>query len=153
MTLLKRYAKIYQGNLIVLFENITRNLDICKVKLLLPIAIVAIFPLNLIAQRAHIKQSKPFEKVLISMKSDSTNLFMNSFSDRIIDGEDDKNVWLSRLIEGKEKFKERFGTFQPSDFTYKFNKKDSQLIIFFKDEEQIRLRVTKEGGMWKLDEK
>ncbi len=121
-------------------------------KLIVTIALVAISSLNLFAQRNHIKQSKPFENVLLSMKSDSTNLFMNSFSDKVVDGEDDENEWMSRLNTGKEKFEKRYGTFQPSDFSYQFEKKGSLLIIFFKGEEQFRLRVIKEGGVWKLDE-
>lgn len=105
------------------------------------------------AQRSHIKQSSPFENVLLSIESDSVSLFMNSFSNRIIDGEKNEEIWMSRLNQGKEKLKKRFGTFQPSDFSYKYKKKESKLIIFFKDEEQHRMRVIKEGKVWKLDEK
>ena len=105
------------------------------------------------AQSAHIKQSTPFENVLFSMKSDSVGLFMNSFSENVIDGERGEELWLTRLNQGKEKFKKRFGTFQPGDFSYTYEKEEAKLIIYFKGEEQFRIAVIKEGNIWKLDER
>ena len=105
---------------------------------------------NLFAQSKHIEQSIPFENVLTSLKSDSSSLFMNCFSKRIINGEEDENVWMSRLNEGKEKFEKRFGQFQLIDFSYKYEKSESKLIIYYKNEEQFKMRVVKENGTWKL---
>jgi hypothetical protein len=70
-------------------------------KVLLATSLTIMISLNLFAQSKHIEQSIPFENVLTSMKSDSSGLFMSSFSERIINGEDDKKVWMLRLSEGK----------------------------------------------------
>ncbi len=105
------------------------------------------------AQSTHIEQSTPFENVLQALKSDSVDLFMNSFSLQIIDGNKDKELWLTRLNQGKEKFKQRFGVFQPSDFLYKYDKAESKLIVIFKGKEQFRISVIKEGNTWKLDQR
>ncbi len=117
------------------------------------IAVIVTSSLTAYAQKAHIIQSTPFENVLRSMKTDSVSLFMNAFSSKIIGGEKDEKVWLSRLNQGKEKFKNRFGAFQPSDFSYSYEKKESKLIIYFKGMEQHRMSVIKEGKAWKLNEK
>lgn len=122
-------------------------------KLILTIAFIAINSMTLLAQNDHIEQSTPFENILNAMKSDSISLFIKSFSNRIIDGEYDKNIWASRLNEGKEKFAERFGAFELNDFSYAYEKEKSKLIIFFKGEEQFRIRVIQEDDVWKLDEK
>jgi hypothetical protein len=122
-------------------------------KQIFAIALIAISSISAFAQSSHIKQSTPFENVLLSMKADSISLFMNSFSKKVIHGKKDEKLWISRLNEGKEKFEKRFGTFQLSDFSYKYDSKESKLIIFFKNEEQIGMRVIKEGRNWKLDEK
>ena len=122
-------------------------------RILLSLTILFTFSTNLIAQKKHIKQSKPFENLLQAMKSDSTDLFINSFSENIVNGKTDSEVWCKRLQEGKAKFKKEFGDFQLNDFAYKYDKKESKLVIFFKGKEEIRLKVIKEKGAWKLDEK
>lgn len=122
-------------------------------KQLLTITFFAISSHCLFAQSDHIEQSTPFENVLLALKTDSVDLFVDSFSDRIIDGENDELVWISRLNEVKEKFKERFGSYERSDFSYDYEEEKSKLIIYYKSEEQIGLRVIKEGGVWKLDDK
>jgi hypothetical protein len=108
---------------------------------------------NVCAQSTHIEQSTPFENVLTSMKSDSSSLFMSCFSERIVDGEDDAQVWSSRLDEGKEKFKKRFGDFEVADFSYEFKIEESKLVIYFKKERQFEMKVVQENGVWKLDTK
>jgi hypothetical protein len=108
---------------------------------------------NLFAQSKHIEQSTPFENVLTSMKSDSASLFMNCFSERIVDGEDDEKVWMSRLNEGKEKFEKRFGHFELTDFSYEYEATESKLVIYYKSEKQVKMRVVNQDGIWKLDEK
>lgn len=108
---------------------------------------------SLSAQSSHIAQSSPFENVLLSLKSDSVDLFMNAFSKRIVNGEYNKETWIPRLNEGKGKFSEYFGTFQLSDFSYEFDEKESKLIIFFRREEKFRMSVIKENEVWKLDER
>lgn len=129
-------------------------------KVILISAFFAIFSFNLIAQSRHIQQSKPFKKVLRSIKTNAPNLFMKSFSNEIMklfnnemtNGEDDETLWESRLKEAKGKFENRFGAFEVHDFSYKFEKEDAQLIIYFKGKEQFKMRVVKEGCVWKLDE-
>ncbi|MCP4459901.1 MAG: hypothetical protein GY816_18045 [Cytophagales bacterium] len=78
---------------------------------------------------------------------------MNAFSERIINEETDMDTWKSRLNEGQEKFRKRFGDYELSDFSYDFDKNESKLIIYFRKEEQVRMTVVKEGKTWKLDEK
>ena len=108
---------------------------------------------NLSAQSKHVEQSTPFENVLTSMKSGSSSLFKSCFSERIIDGEEDEQVWMSRLEEGKEKFGERFGDFEVTDFSYEYEAKESKLVIYFKNKRQFAMKVVKENETWKLDEK
>ncbi len=104
-------------------------------------------------QQNHIAQSTPFENVIISMNADSVELFMNTYSKAIIAGEDDIKIWQGRLNTGKERLKNRFGDFQLSDFTFDFDQEESELIIYFKQEERMMMGVIKENGVWKLDEK
>lgn len=101
----------------------------------------------------HITQSTPFENILLAMKTDSIPLFLSAFSNRIIDGENDKLVWKKRLNEGKEKFRIQFDNFQLKDFTFEYDEKESKLIIYFKGKEVMRMKVIKEDEKWKLDEK
>lgn len=122
-------------------------------KLLIVGALMIMFSSNLLAQSKHIEQSTPFENVLISMKSDSVRLFMSCFTKSIVGDENDEKIWAKRLNEGKEKFKTQFGQFNLTDFTYTFDKIESKLIIYYKDEEQFKMRVVKENAIWKLDEK
>lgn len=105
------------------------------------------------SQSTHLEQSIPIEDVFLAMKTDSGMLFMNSFSKRIINGETDEGVWLSRLDEGKSKFEVRFGSYELSDFTYDFDKETSKLVVFFVGKEVFRMTVVKEKMVWKLDEK
>lgn len=49
-------------------------------------------------------------------RSQRAKRYVGSFSDEIIDGENDDQVWISRLNEVKEKFTKRFGSFERSDF-------------------------------------
>jgi len=78
---------------------------------------------------------------------------MNSFSEKIVDGMDDEAVWMSRLNEGKEKFDNRFGDFELTDFSYQYEAAESKLVIYYKNEAQFKIRVVNENGIWKLDEK
>ncbi len=122
-------------------------------KFLLSLTILFTFSSNLIAQRNHKRQSTPFENALKALQSDSASLFMNSFSERITKGKTSEKYWGTKLQEGKAKFKKRFGDYKLGDFTYKYDRKESKLIIYFREKEEIRLRVIKEKGTWKLDEK
>ncbi len=122
-------------------------------KLLLTLALVSVLSINLMAQKNHIAQSTPFENIIISIKSDSVDLFMSTYSKGIISGETDIKIWQERLNTGKERLEKRFGDFELSDFTFDFEKEESKLIIYFKGEEQMRMGVTEEDGAWKLDEK
>lgn len=112
-----------------------------------------LFTLGLTAQKKHIKQSKPFEQVLKALKKDKPELFMNSFSARIIDGETDLAVWSERIEEGQRKFGRRFPDYRIKDFKYGFDAAESKLIIHYKGDETFRMKVVKEGGKWKLNEK
>ncbi len=122
-------------------------------KLLFTLTLVSVLSINLMAQKYHIAQSIPFENIVVSINSDSVELFMNTFSKGIIAREDDIKIWQDRLNTGKERLEKRFGDFQLSDFTFDFDKEESKLIIYFKGEEQMRMGVVKEDGAWKLDEK
>ena len=106
----------------------------------------------LVAQNKHIDQSTPFENVLISMKSDQINLFISSFSDRVVDGLSNKKTWVSRFNKGKQRFKKRYGHFKVTDFSYGFESTDSKLIIYHKGIIIAEMSVIKENGGWKLDQ-
>ena len=122
-------------------------------KLLYTLTFISLLSTNLMAQQNHIAQSTPFENVIVSVNADSVELFMNTYSKGIIAGEDDIKIWQDRLNTGKERLKKRFGDFQLSDFTFDFDQEESKLIIYFKGEEQMRIGVVEEDGVWKLDEK
>ena len=121
-------------------------------KIILTFIIISL-SIGLFAQKKHIRQSTPFENVLLAMQTDSAQLYRNTFSFEIINGETDTKVWKERVSEGKEKFWERFGQYKLSDFKYGFDKKESKLIIYFKEEEQFRIKIIKEKKKWKLNEK
>ena len=108
---------------------------------------------SVVAQKKHLRQSKPFEQVLKSLKTDDPELFMNSFSERIVDGETDMEVWTERLNEGQDKFGQRFPNFKLSEFRYRFDRKEAKLIVYYRGEEQVRMKVVREGRHWKLDQK
>ena len=38
------------------------------------------------------------------------------------------------------------------DFSYQYDSAESKLIILFKGKEEVRMRITEENGVWKLDE-
>lgn len=104
-------------------------------------------------QKAHIKQSTPFENLMLSLSTDSVDLFMNSFSTNIIDGNYDAKEWQRRLSSAQRKLEARFQFWSLEDFAFEFDKVESRLIIYFKGEENIRMKVVKEKRQWKLDEK
>lgn len=112
-----------------------------------------LFTLGVVAQKKHLKQSKPFEQVLKALKKDKPELFMNSFSARIVDGETDLAVWTERIEEGQRKFGRRFPDYRIKDFKYGFDAAESKLIVYYKGEEKFRMKVVKEGGKWKLNER
>ncbi len=122
-------------------------------KLITLISLILISCHSVSAQRNHLKQSAPFENILIAMETDSVNLFIQAFSSAVVNGNYSKELWSARLNEGKDKFEARYGIFQSSDFSYKYKRKKSKLIIFFKGEEEISMRVIKEKGVWKLNDK
>jgi len=112
-----------------------------------------LFTFSMVAQKKHLRQSKPFEQVLKALKKDKPELFMNSFSARIVDGETDLAVWSERIEEGQRKFGRRFPDYRIKDFKYGFDAAESKLIVYYKGEESFRMKVVKEGGQWKLNEK
>ena len=122
-------------------------------KFAIAIAFTILLSTQAMAQKKSIKQSKPFQNVLLSLQTESVSLFVESFTDRIVGDEKDSQVWLDRIKEGHEKMTQRFGNYELSDFTYKFDKEKSKLVIFYKGEEQFKMKVIKEDGKWKLDEK
>ena len=105
------------------------------------------------AQKKHIPQSTPFENVLKALTKNKPLLFKNSFSQRVIDGEEDLTVWAERIEEGQRKFGRRFPDYRIKDFKYGFDAAESKLIVYYKGEESFRMKVVKEGGQWKLNEK
>jgi hypothetical protein len=120
------------------------------------IALIAVLILSIhlvCAQKAHIKQSTPFENVLLALETDSVDLFMNAFSTDIIKGEFDLDEWASRLSSGQKKFSARFQDWKRDEFDFAFDKADSRLIIYFRGEESLRMWVVKEKRQWKLNEK
>jgi hypothetical protein len=106
-----------------------------------------------VVQNKHIEQSTPFENILISLKTDSTKIFRDAFSKRIIAGDTSLEKWEGRLSEAKEKLGQRFGDYNLADFTYSFNTGESELVVYWKSEEVIKMNVVKEDNDWKLDEK
>jgi len=106
----------------------------------------------IVAQNKHIDQSTPFENVLISMKSDQINLFISSFSERVVDGLSNKKIWMSRFNKGKERFAKRYGHYKVTDFSYGFESTDSKLIIYYNGIIIAEMSVIKENGGWKLNE-
>ena len=55
------------------------------------------------AQDAHIELSTPFENILISLKTDSVELFRDAFSKHIIGEDTTTDKWHERLEEAKGK--------------------------------------------------
>jgi chromosome segregation ATPase len=106
----------------------------------------------IVAQNKHIDQSTPFENVLISMKSDQINLFISSFSERVVDRLSNKKTWVSRFNKGKERFAKRYGHYKVTDFSYGFESTDSKLIIYYNGIIIAEMSVIKENGGWKLNE-
>lgn len=121
-------------------------------KIILSVLLIVLSSFGLLSQQKHIEQSTPFENVLLSLKTDSASLFMNSFSKEIRKGETDLKIWLSRLNEGKEKFKKRMGDYIISEFSYKYEEEESVLVVFYKNEELLEMAVIYEDG-WKLNSK
>jgi len=105
-----------------------------------------------IGQKKYIKQSEPFENVLSAFENDSVEQLKNSFCQNILDDKLEKSTWKERLIEGEKRFSDRFGDLNSSHFTFDFDKKNSLLILYYKGEENIQLKVIKESGHWKLAE-
>ncbi len=99
-----------------------------------------------------VPQTKPFENFLISVKEDSTDLFKNSFSERIHNENNDTLTWDERLIVTKDKLKMEYVDVNPKDFSFEFDKYESDLIIMHKSSEPFRMKVIMENGSWKLDE-
>ena len=122
-------------------------------KKILPIVIILTFSNLCFSQKPTIEQSSPFEKLLTAIQKDSSELFKSAFSSRIITDENSNTkTWDDRLEIAQERFTDKFGEFELSDFTYNFNKKESKLVIFYKTEEIVQMKVIKENGNWKLDE-
>lgn len=104
------------------------------------------------SQRPIIPQADPFENILVSIKNNSTNLFKNSFSERVHNEDNDNLTWAERLKVTKNRMELEFGELNPSDFSYDFDKKKSKLIVRHKTNEPFRMKVVMENGNWKLDE-
>jgi hypothetical protein len=99
-----------------------------------------------------IPQAEPFENTLISIKNNSTNLFKNSFSERVHNEDNDSLTWNERLKVAESRMELEFGELNPNDFSYEFEEKESILIVTHKTNEPFRMKVVMENGDWKLDE-
>ena len=103
-------------------------------------------------QKKHIKQSVPFENLISAFENDSVEQLKKSFCQKILDDDSEKLTWEEKLIEGEKRFSERFEDLSISNFKFAFDKKKSLLIVYYKEKENIQLKVIKESGQWKLAE-
>ena len=99
-----------------------------------------------------IPQAEPFENTLISINNDSTNLFKNSFSERIHNEKTDSLNWNEKLKVAKKRMESAFDKLNPNDFSYEFDKKKSRLIVIHKTYQPFSMKVIFENGKWRLDE-
>ena len=97
-------------------------------------------------------KEKPFQDIIVAMKNNSVELFKNSFSRKVINSESDISNWDNNFKEAKKKFNKKFGVLDTQDFSYQYDSAESKLIILFKGKEEVRMRITEENGVWKLDE-
>ena len=104
------------------------------------------------AQKSHIPQSVPFEDILIALQTDSIPLFKGAFHEKVTADVKDEAEWQENFQEAQAKFKEGFKNYRLEDFTYKYNKEDSKLMVFFKNKKAFQISVIKKGSQWKLNE-
>jgi hypothetical protein len=95
--------------------------------------------------------SAPFIQMLETAKNDDMEGFFNCFSERDTFGH---NSNPNDFKEAQTNLRSMYGDLDPSEFEFQFEGKDSHgvLVIIFKGEENLRIRVVKEGTEWKLDE-
>ena len=104
------------------------------------------------AQKSHIPQSVPFEDILIALQTDSIPLFKGAFNEIVTANVKGEAEWKDNFQEAKGKFKDRFKSYRLEDFTYKYNKEDAKLVVFYKNSEAFQISVIKKGSQWKLNE-
>lgn len=99
-----------------------------------------------------ILQAEPFENTLIAIKNDSTDLFKNCFSERIHNEKINSQTWNEKLKMAKKRMEAAFNELNPNDFSYKFDRKKSLLIVIHKTYHPFSMKVIFENEKWRLDE-
>jgi len=95
--------------------------------------------------------SAPFLQMLEAAKNNDMDGFFDCFSESVMLGHR-RNPNDFREAQGN--LKRMFGNLDPAEFEFRYEGEDTRgvLVIIFKGEENLRIRVVKEGTEWKLDE-
>lgn len=96
---------------------------------------------------------EPLDDLINSINTNSPNLFKGAFSNELIDGENDIQVWQKRMDGVKKRFTEKYGVVKKADFKSEFDKESSKLIITLPDAEVMRMEIIFEDGRWKFNDK
>ncbi len=97
-------------------------------------------------------QAEAFENILSAIKNNDVNQFKLAYSQKMQTNIDDK-VWRKNLLDAKLNINAKFAEIITENFTYKFNKNESKLGVFYKNRLVVWLDVILENGHWKLNEK
>ena len=82
-------------------------------------------------------------------ESSNINEFKSCYTQKIREDKTQNN-WQKNIDEAKISMKRKFGAIDLKDFTFKFNKKESKLGVFFKKKLAFWTRVASENGEWKI---
>jgi len=99
-------------------------------------------------------EASPLIALLKAAKASDINSFKDAYSKRI---REDKGQgdWDKNLKEAQGSLKKMFGDYDLKDFSFTFtgDKEKGKVALSHKGKESITLKVIKEGGEWKLDER
>jgi hypothetical protein len=105
-----------------------------------------------------IPQAAPIVNLLSSIKAGDSGSLKSVWSKRMIERinpEGTEEKWEEVLGEYSDTFEHYYGDFELEDFrfSYEGDEMSGKLITDFKEERVGPLKVIKEGGEWKLDER
>jgi hypothetical protein len=99
-------------------------------------------------------QARPVAMLMVAVREQDARLFQSAFSSRM-QAHIAKHGWQKSLRGYAEVFRAEFGEYRPEDFTYAFSGDDAAgvVAVTFKGRKLSGMRVVKEEGRWKVDEK
>ena len=116
------------------------------------ITIISFGSLNAKEKDIQSRPSDPFINMLKAVETSDIEKFKRSYAKDVREDED-QNDWKKNISEARANIRKIFGDVKYDDFTFKFDEDKSKLGIIHKGKLVFWIGISKEDGLWKLNER